>query len=42
MLKQQMFLLDSFAMGLLYLKRLNFGVISLIPKVPSADQITHF
>jgi hypothetical protein len=29
-------------MGLLYLKRLNFGVISLIPKVPSADQITHF
>jgi hypothetical protein len=40
---QQLFLLlESFTRGFLPLKRLNYGILSLIPKVVGADQISQF
>jgi hypothetical protein len=35
-------LLNGFALGLLDVSRLNFGILSLIPKVPGADDIKQF
>jgi hypothetical protein len=35
-------LLTGFALGLLDVSRLNFGILSLIPKVPGADDIKQF
>ena len=35
-------ILNDFILGRIDISRLNFGVLSLIPKVPGADQITQF
>ncbi|KAK1697110.1 hypothetical protein QYE76_013807 [Lolium multiflorum] len=35
-------ILNDFALGRIDISRLNFGIISLIPKVPGADQISQF
>jgi hypothetical protein len=35
-------ILNDFILGRIDIRRLNFGVLSLIPKIPGADQITHF
>jgi hypothetical protein len=35
-------ILDGFALGLIDISRLNFGILSLIPKVPGADDIKQF
>ncbi|KAK1693865.1 hypothetical protein QYE76_010562 [Lolium multiflorum] len=35
-------MLNDFVLGRIDIARLNFGIISLIPKVPGADQITQF
>jgi hypothetical protein len=35
-------ILNEFALGRLDIARLNFGVLSLIPKVPGADSIKQF
>jgi hypothetical protein len=35
-------ILNDFILGRIDIARLNFGVLSLIPKVPGADQITQF
>jgi hypothetical protein len=35
-------ILNDFVLGRIDIARLNFGIISLIPKVPGADQITQF
>jgi hypothetical protein len=35
-------LLNGFALGLIDISRLNFGILSLIPKVPGADDIKQF
>ena len=35
-------ILNGFALGLVDISRLNFGVLSLIPKVPGADSIKQF
>jgi hypothetical protein len=35
-------LLNGFALGLLDVSHLNFGILSLIPKVPGADDIKQF
>jgi hypothetical protein len=43
LVRQQLFLLlESFVRGFLPLKRLNYGILSLIPKVVGADQISQF
>jgi mannosylglycoprotein endo-beta-mannosidase len=35
-------ILNDFVLGRIDIARLNFGILSLIPKVPGADQITQF
>ncbi|KAK1669324.1 hypothetical protein QYE76_057483 [Lolium multiflorum] len=35
-------ILNDFVLGRIYIARLNFGILSLIPKVPGADQITQY
>ena len=35
-------ILNGFALGMLDISRLNFGIISLIPKIPGADTIKQF
>jgi hypothetical protein len=35
-------ILNEFALGHLDISRLNFGILSLIPKVPGADSIKQF
>jgi mannosylglycoprotein endo-beta-mannosidase len=35
-------LLNGFALGVIDISRLNFGILSLIPKVPGADDIKQF
>jgi hypothetical protein len=35
-------ILNDFILGRIDIARLNFGVLSLIPKIPGADKITEF
>jgi hypothetical protein len=35
-------ILNDFVLGRIDISRLNFGILSLIPKVPGADQISQF
>jgi hypothetical protein len=37
-----LYILNDFMLGRIDIVRLNFGILSLIPKVPGADQITQF
>jgi hypothetical protein len=40
--KEVLAILNGFAMGTVDIARLNFGILSLIPKVPGADNIKQF
>jgi hypothetical protein len=40
--KEVMAILNGFSMGTVDIARLNFGILSLIPKVPGADNIKQF
>jgi hypothetical protein len=40
--KEVLAILNGFAMGTIDIARLNFGILSLIPKVPRADNINQF
>jgi hypothetical protein len=40
--KEILVILNGFALGTVDIARLNFGILSLIPKVPGADNIKQF
>jgi hypothetical protein len=40
--KEILAILNGFALGTVDIARLNFGILSLIPKVPGADNIKQF
>jgi hypothetical protein len=40
--KEVLLILNGFALGTVNIARLNFGILSLIPKVPGVVNIKHF
>jgi hypothetical protein len=40
--KEVLFILNGFALEIVDIARLNFGILSLIPKVPGAVNIKQF
>jgi hypothetical protein len=40
--KEVLAILNRFVLGIVHIARLNFGILSLIPKVPGADNIKQY